>query len=227
MKDERAGQGADHDSHANDISVKRFLLVAAMAVAAGFVLSFAYSRWSGAPALTSALAREAPDDSAEGDDRPVADEASGAAAEAAQADAASADDASDLNGDWTVTTHVTSATRQEFVGLKLAYRLQLKQDGERVTGNGQKISENGKSLTAKQRTPIAVEGERKRDRVMLTFTERGARRESGGTFFLRRDDDAWRGTFASDAAGSKGDVIVERLTPSTSQAEQKQKGRAR
>jgi hypothetical protein len=217
MRDERVWHVVGDDERSHRELLKRFVVVGAVAVVTGFGLSFAYSR-SGAPPITRALAREAP-----------ADVGDSAAADAGEEPGRSGDDADEpdvsLDGEWQFTTHVRSATREQFEGLTLGYRLQLKQDGARVTGQGQKISENGETLGTRQRTPIVVEGEREGDRLMLKFTERGSRRASGGTFFLRLDDDRWRGTFASDAAGSKGDVSAERAESAPANPAKKSRAR--
>lgn len=224
MKDERVWHVVGGDERGSDNLVKRFSIVAGVAVVAGIALSVAYSK-SGMPPLTSAFAREAPPNSTESDAAPADDRGGAAQAAPARAEPERTSDESEgnLNGDWHFTTHVRSATPQEFEGLALVYRLRLKQDGERVTGKGQKISENGKALSTRQRTPIAVEGEREGNRLMLKFTERGARRASGGTFFLRLDEEGLRGTFASDAAGSKGEVSAERV--GTAALDQKRRAR--
>jgi hypothetical protein len=78
-------------------------------------------------------------------------------------------------------------------------------------GSGRKIAENGTPLQRAAQTPITVLGTVSGDQLMLTFVERGARRESAGTFVLRREsDESLRGTFSSDAAKSSGTVEAYR-----------------
>jgi len=205
------------------MTFRRLLVVAAIAVVTGILLSVAYQKWTGVPILTRALQTEAP---------AGAEESEGAAAEqapeASEADAENAsatDEERDVSGEWTLTSHVTEATHKEFEALELAYRVELKVDGGRVTGEGHKIAENGKPLSGRQRTPIALDGEREGDRLMLKFTERGARRTSGGTFFLRIEDEVLTGTFASGAAGSTGRVTAQRQAVSRSDEQQKSRAR--
>jgi hypothetical protein len=117
----------------------------------------------------------------------------------------------ELSGVWNLATRVESSTVGAFTGMRLGYRLQLQQDGNRITGSGYKVSENGRPLRGAGRTPINVEGTADGERLSLTFTERGARRESSGTFALvRQTDRLLRGHFASDAAGSRGTVEAQR-----------------
>jgi cytoskeletal protein RodZ len=117
-----------------------------------------------------------------------------------------------LSGAWRLATHVESASYSRFNDLHLAYELQLKQAGERVTGVGTKVSENGRPLRARARTPITVAGVVDGDQLTLNFTERGTRRRSQGQFALMVDDpDTLRGRFASDAGQSSGTVEAKRL----------------
>jgi hypothetical protein len=92
-----------------------------------------------------------------------------------------------------------------FEGLQLGYHLQLDQVGSQISGNGEKISENGRSLPSAARTAIAVRGTVDGNQLALTFIERGTRRSSQGALVLQRDDDGTlRGRFSSDAAKSSG-----------------------
>jgi hypothetical protein len=119
----------------------------------------------------------------------------------------------DLSGAWRLATHVESASYSRFKDLHLGYELHLKQAGERVTGVGEKVSENGRALRARARTPITVAGTVDGDQLTLNFTERGMRRRSQGQFALMVDSaDTLRGRFASDAGQSSGTVEARRLT---------------
>jgi hypothetical protein len=119
--------------------------------------------------------------------------------------------ASDLSGEWTLNTEVESSRLSRYEGLRLSYRLQLEQHGNAVRGNGRKVLENGKPIGGGGQTPITVEGTADGDQLHLTFTERGARRPSSGTFVMNRDgNDRLRGRFASDAARSAGRVEARR-----------------
>lgn len=118
---------------------------------------------------------------------------------------------SDLQGVWSMTTSVESATYPAYVGLRLGYVLELIQQGDRLTGTGQKVAENGRRLSGAARTPITVSGSVSGDRLILSFTEQGTRRSSDGKLVLHREDDeVLRGRFSSDAAQSGGRVEVRR-----------------
>jgi transcriptional regulator with XRE-family HTH domain len=118
----------------------------------------------------------------------------------------------DVTGTWKVATHVESSSYASYSGLLLGYEMEIEQDGDRVTGTGRKILENGTEINPRGQTPITVSGVVDGDRLTLNFTERGARRASQGTFTLMRDADGMlRGRFTSDAAKSSGSVEARRL----------------
>ena len=120
---------------------------------------------------------------------------------------------SDLSGAWRLATHVESARYSQFNDLRLGYDLQLKQAGEHVTGVGRKVTENGRPLRSRARTPITVEGIVDGDQLTLNFTERGIRRRSQGQFALMVDDSGTlRGRFSSDAGQSSGTAEARRVT---------------
>jgi hypothetical protein len=116
-----------------------------------------------------------------------------------------------LSGSWTLDTRVESSSVRDFEGLHLGYRLELHQSGDRVTGEGVKLLENGKRIVDFAQTPIVVTGTIEGSRLILTFTERGRRRETGGKMILDvHEDGVLRGRFASSAARSTGLVEARR-----------------
>jgi cytoskeletal protein RodZ len=118
---------------------------------------------------------------------------------------------SPLSGTWVLDTRVESSSYRGYEGLQLAYRLQLEQQGTRISGEGVKTAENGTPLAARARTPISVSGSIEGDRVVLTFTEHGTQRASGGKMILDRyDDGVLRGRFSSSAARSAGTAEARR-----------------
>jgi cytoskeletal protein RodZ len=119
--------------------------------------------------------------------------------------------AKDVSGAWTVATHVESSSYAPFQGLQLGYDIQLEQRGNRVTGTGRKVTENGDGTGSRARTPISLAGTINGDRLALTFNERGARRPTQGKFVLLLDEGGtMRGRFSSTAAQSSGTVEAHR-----------------
>ncbi|HYX23888.1 MAG TPA: PBP1A family penicillin-binding protein, partial [Thermoanaerobaculia bacterium] len=119
----------------------------------------------------------------------------------------------DLSGWWELTNTIQSTNYEQYRGLRLGYRLQLEQDGDRITGRGQKWTEDGRPVSPGARSPITVAGRIEGRRVTLQFTERGARRSAAGGFSwqLSADRAALRGNFWSDAANASGSSVARRM----------------
>ncbi|HEX2225371.1 MAG TPA: hypothetical protein VHN15_14315, partial [Thermoanaerobaculia bacterium] len=120
----------------------------------------------------------------------------------------------DLTGWWELTNRIDSTNYAAFKGLRLTYRIQLEQDGDRIEGRGQKWAENGRTLPASARTPITVSGTvNENGEVELRFTERGARRSTNGGFSweLSPNRTALRGSFRSTAANTSGSSTARRM----------------
>jgi 1A family penicillin-binding protein len=121
--------------------------------------------------------------------------------------------ASDLSGWWELTNRIDETNYEQYKGLRLGYRIQLEQDGNRITGRGQKWTEDGHSVAAAARSPISVSGSIDGRQVTLNFTEHGARRSTSGgfTWTLSADRTALRGSFWSTAADTRGRSTAVRL----------------
>lgn len=140
---------------------------------------------------------------------PVREEATG---DVVRADARRDIVASGIGGSWTVVTRIapSGATSDE---LTLGHRLRLEQRGTRVTGTGQRWSENGIELDAAERTVVTVDGTITGRRLELTVTEPG--RTDRDTFVLELSEDGLlRGRFASGGA-TQGRSFAKRLPPPT------------
>lgn len=117
-----------------------------------------------------------------------------------------------VSGAWTLVNRIDASNYPAFANLTLVYRLQLKQQGDRVMGSGEKWSENGRAISPRARTPIALEGTLDGRRLELRFTEKGRRRTTAGTLIMQvADDGLMRGRFASEAAQSRGTSRATRL----------------
>lgn len=118
-----------------------------------------------------------------------------------------------ISGQWLLTTRVDSSTYTPYKGLTLGYTLQLQQHGSRITGSGEKVSENGRTLPVASRTPITLEGTSSGQHLELEFTEGGRLRTSGGTLVMDVGaDGSLRGRFSSDAAQSRGTAQATRAS---------------
>lgn len=116
-----------------------------------------------------------------------------------------------LTGEWALATRIEMSDVAAFRNMNLGFRLQLRQQGDRITGRGTKWMENGKAIPPRARTPIVVEGVRSGDRLELRFTEHGTARTTSGTFIMDvTPDGTLRGQFASSAANSSGTSMARR-----------------
>jgi hypothetical protein len=114
--------------------------------------------------------------------------------------------ARDLSGKWNIVNTVETTSYNTYKNMKIGFDLSINQTGKTFTGNGRKVSENGRSLAAGSRTPIKVKGSINGDRIEATFYEEGTTRKSNGKFVWRLDK-AGRGligNFATTAARSSG-----------------------
>jgi hypothetical protein len=86
------------------------------------------------------------------------------------------------------------------------FQLAINQTGRNFTAKGEKVSENGRSLPASDRTPIHVTGSINGDRVEATFFEEGTLRKTNGRFVWRTEKpgSGLAGTFVSSAARTSG-----------------------
>jgi penicillin-binding protein 1A len=119
----------------------------------------------------------------------------------------------DLSGWWELTNTIASTNYAAYRGLRLTYRLQLEQDGDHLTGRGQKWAEEGAPVLAAARSPISVTGKIEGGKVILQFTERGAKRATTGSFAwtLAPNGNALHGSFWSTAADTSGSSVARRL----------------
>lgn len=119
----------------------------------------------------------------------------------------------DLSGKWTVVNSVDTTAYRSFKNMKIGFDLSIDQTGSTFTGKGRKVSENGRSLPANNRTPIHVQGSINGDRIEATFIEEGTARKSNGKFVWRLDKSGrgLTGNFATTAARSRGKSAAIRM----------------
>jgi hypothetical protein len=121
-------------------------------------------------------------------------------------------DARDLSGKWMVVNSVETTAYRSFKNMKIGFDLAINQTGTTFTGNGHKVSENGRTLPANSRTPIKVKGLIHGDRIEATFIEEGTARKSNGKFVWHIDKSGrgLTGDFATSAARSRGKSAATR-----------------
>jgi hypothetical protein len=113
-----------------------------------------------------------------------------------------------LTGSWSLTTRVEPTDQGAVTALNRGYRLLLRQEGDRISGIGQKWMENGRTIPPGSRTPIRVDGVLEGNRLDLQFTERDG---NGDTFAMTvGPDGTLSGQFESGAANARGRSVARR-----------------
>ena len=120
--------------------------------------------------------------------------------------------ARDLSGKWNVVNTIETTSYSTYKNMKIGFHLSIDQTGSTFTGNGKKVSENGRSLPSGSRTPIKVKGSINGDWIEATFFEEGTARNSNGKFVWRIDKAGrgLNGNFATTAARSSGKSAATR-----------------
>jgi hypothetical protein len=118
----------------------------------------------------------------------------------------------DLTGEWHVVNTVDQTAYRSFQDMQIGFRLKIEQNGKDFTATGEKVSENGRPLPARSRTPIHVTGSIDGDNVVATFVEDGRARRTNGRFAWRLQDEnaGLTGTFVTGAAKSSGKSAATR-----------------
>lgn len=117
-----------------------------------------------------------------------------------------------LDGWWILTNEMLVPGEEGLTPLSRRFRVQLKQHGERVTGRGEKWTENGRSIPLGGRTPVIVAGRVDGSSVALSLTEPAEPGNSGGTSVLMLGaDGVLRGSFTTRTSTARGSSIAWRL----------------
>ena len=117
-----------------------------------------------------------------------------------------------LAGRWMVTNAIQRTSYPAFRGLRVRFRIELEQHGNRITGHGRKFTIDDRPIPPNQRNPIVLEGTVHGRDVFVRFVEHGTRRDSNGGFRWRLSPDGQRleGTFDSTAADTEGHSHADR-----------------
>jgi hypothetical protein len=118
-----------------------------------------------------------------------------------------------LTGTWNVLNTVEKTSYQSFANLRIGYRLIINQNGANFTAEGEKMLENGRTLSTGGRTAIHLTGAVEGETIGASFVEEGARRKTIGRFLwrLEREGTLMKGTFVSTAANSSGTSVATKV----------------
>jgi uncharacterized protein YkvS len=110
------------------------------------------------------------------------------------------------DGEWGMTSEIETAQLQRYQGMKMDWVLHLSQIDGKLTGTAEKISENSVKIDFKNRTTLNLQGTIEENKFILTFIEKGKRRETSGVFTGEFSNDKFQGTFSSTASDTKGKI---------------------
>ena len=115
-------------------------------------------------------------------------------------------------GKWHLSLTVENTSYAPFQGLEIGYVIYLQQEGNSVSGHGEKWWENGEELPFSQHVPIELNGSIEGGVLKLLYELVGAERGSVGEFDLlvESSGDKMSGEFSGTAADSSGPVTLKR-----------------
>ena len=116
------------------------------------------------------------------------------------------------SGEWSMTSEIEEAQMTTYIGMKIEWILHLIQSGNDIKGTAEKISENGKKIDFKSRTTLNLQGTLEDNKFTMSFTEKGSRRETSGTFTGTFSKKEFIGSFSSTASDSKGKIIGKKIS---------------
>jgi hypothetical protein len=116
----------------------------------------------------------------------------------------------DLTGKWLLRHVVRRSERANYRGLVLLFRVELVQQGARVTGTAVKWRENGREVAVAARSRLEIEGTLQGDEIAGRFVEVRQGRRTRGTFRWRYSIEEGRlyGTFTTNVASARGDATA-------------------
>ena len=132
-------------------------------------------------------------------------------------DEAAEPEALDLTGRWRVIHHVQKSARSRYVGLNIEFQVTLIQDGNRLTGDGEKFLVDWQLTNRDEVSRLAIEGRVDEAGVQLSLLERSPRNPDQAII----GEISWRpvnsnhmiGSFRVDTAETSGSSeALRRLT---------------
>ena len=112
----------------------------------------------------------------------------------------------DLNGQWIITDTIETG---KYKNTTIGFQVFITQDGKNFTGEGEKITLNGKNVIQKEKSRLElVAGTIQSNIIRATFIEHGRKRETRGEFIWKKiEKKKLSGEFIS-TANSRGKSIA-------------------
>lgn len=122
----------------------------------------------------------------------------------------------DLTGAWRVVHHVEKSERSAFVGLRIEFQITLRQNGDEITGEGEKFLVDWRLAARDEASRLTVEGRVDGPRVHVSLIERAPhdleRAITGRIDWTFVEPDRLSGTFQVDLAETSGRSDAQRST---------------
>jgi len=120
----------------------------------------------------------------------------------------------DLNGQWRVIHRVERSNRSRFVGLQIEFLVSLTQDGDRISGGGEKFVVDWQLARPEEASRLVIDGRIDGERVEIALQEvvpgNPQRSIVGGITWRVLDPDRMVGDFWVNLAETGGTSEAER-----------------
>jgi len=120
----------------------------------------------------------------------------------------------DMTGWWRLALVIESSSYAPYKGLRVAYKVHVLQDGNRIEGRGEKWWENDRELPYSQHDPIEIKGTVDGLTCTLGYALKGRQRTTSGSFVFDVSSGAppYEGTFSGTGADVHGSATLMPLT---------------
>jgi hypothetical protein len=120
----------------------------------------------------------------------------------------------DVSGTWAIDLTIQDSALSTLKGVTVRYFVTVQQDRLKLTGEGEKVCENGQSIDAQARTRLElIGGKVEGSSVTMAFRDHGKRRMTTGSLRLTANSaDTMDGSFTWTAADSTGVTAAKKTT---------------
>lgn len=110
----------------------------------------------------------------------------------------------EISGEWYFNFQVKESSYNSYIDTVTEYKIYFIQDGQKVTGEGEKWKYKGEPLPYKEHDPIQITGTVINDTLYCKYNLKGTLRETTGSFKSYIDNNQLIGVFSGTAANVKG-----------------------
>lgn len=117
-----------------------------------------------------------------------------------------------IDGEWIMTSTIREADSEQYIGMKVKWKLYITENSNKVTGTAEKVAIDNNELDYNLRTTLTIEGNIKEDKLNLNYVEKGKIRNTSGIFIATISGDEFSGQFSQTASNTKGEIIGIKLS---------------